>query len=62
MDDDSVPGAVEECVRCSWCGDPLRGYETGNTERPVCQKCVRLLTDAGLTDDEIFGGDAKDRE
>jgi hypothetical protein len=62
MIDDSGPGKTEEGLRCTWCGAPLQGQEMGNAKRPVCLKCVRLLTDAGLTDDEIFGGDSEKRE
>jgi hypothetical protein len=40
---------------CSWCGTPF-GQEWPQS-RPVCQRCLRLLTDAGIKDEEIFGED-----
>jgi hypothetical protein len=62
MNDDKGPGKTEEGLCCTWCGNPLRGQVTGKAQKPVCPKCVRLLTDAGLTDEEIFGGDAEKHE
>lgn len=55
MEDDSRPGQSEEGPRCSWCGALLRGDEADNNGQPVCRRCVRLLMEAGVTDEEIFG-------
>ncbi|PYS80181.1 MAG: hypothetical protein DMF66_00230 [Acidobacteria bacterium] len=55
MEEDSRPGTAEEGPRCMWCGMLLRDEEARRARRPVCDKCVRLLMSAGVSDEEIFG-------
>jgi hypothetical protein len=62
MEDDSRPGEAEEGQRCSWCGVKLREDEVREGVRQVCRRCVRRLMDAGLSDEEIFGGGPVGRE
>ena len=39
---------------CYWCGIAFRPEVRHG--RPVCPRCYRLLTGAGIKDEEIFGG------
>ena len=39
---------------CYWCGIAFRPEV--RHRRPVCPRCYRLLTGAGIKDEEIFGG------
>ena len=39
---------------CRWCDRALTPYEARVSGR-VCQRCVRMLRDAGITEEEIFG-------
>jgi hypothetical protein len=38
---------------CYWCG--ITFQPEVRQQRPVCPRCYRLLTGAGVKDDEIFG-------
>jgi len=47
-------------VTCSWCG---RVFQPEGSEQPpptICEKCVRLLRLAGVSDDEIFSDQPKE--
>ena len=55
MDEDSRPGTAEEGQRCLWCSALLSDDEARRARRPVCDKCVRLLMGAEVSDEEIFG-------
>lgn len=44
----------EEGPVCSWCGRRLIYREAERGSAPVCGKCLVLLRDAGLSDEEIF--------
>jgi hypothetical protein len=55
MEIDSRPGQPDEEPRCSWCNAGLRKDEVESKRQPVCERCVRMLLDAGLSDEEIFG-------
>ena len=61
MDEGSSP-AAEERRRCLWCNASLSDDEARHARRPVCDKCVRLLMGAEVTDEEIFGARAGDPE
>ena len=37
---------------CSWCG--VHFHPTMQQKIPVCPRCYRLLSSAGLKDEEIF--------
>ena len=37
---------------CSWCG--MRFHASVLQKSPVCSRCYRLLSTAGLKDEEIF--------
>ena len=52
------PGSVglDEIQVCVWCGSGVLSSEVRRGKQPVCSKCVRLLLDANLSDEEIFGG------
>ena len=54
MEVDADSDALRSAPVCSWCGHSLTSHEC---ERPgrVCDRCARLLRDAGLSDDEIYG-------
>jgi hypothetical protein len=49
---DSRKGGSEPA--CFWCGKPLPPHEGDPERERVCERCVRLLRDAGLPDEEIF--------
>ena len=53
------PGSVgpDEILVCVWCGGGVPTSEVRRGRQPVCSKCVRLLLDANLSDEEIFGGE-----
>jgi hypothetical protein len=38
---------------CEWCKKTLT-HEEARVGRRVCQKCVRMLQDAGISEEEIF--------
>jgi len=44
---------LEETKQCSWCEDG-RGV-LGHRGNVVCEKCHTLLTNAGVSDAEIYG-------
>lgn len=43
---------------CYWCGTTFQPEV--RQRRPVCQRCYRLLTGAGIKDEEIFGEAERD--
>ena len=50
--DDPKSDHSGESPVCSWCG---RRFQPGQDEHGlICEKCVRLLKNAGLPDKEIF--------
>jgi hypothetical protein len=49
-----LPYPLEPEPTCRWCGHLLTP-EDAATHRHVCPNCARLLTDAGLPDEEIYG-------
>ena len=53
MRDDAKSGRPDDLQVCSWCG--RRPAPVTEERSPVCGRCVRLLMDAGLTHEEIFG-------
>jgi hypothetical protein len=59
MSDESPPADFEGEKICSWCGARFR--QEWPQGRPVCPRCHRLLADAGIRDEEIFG-EVKSRE
>jgi hypothetical protein len=61
MDEDR-PGTAEEGQHCTWCGTLLSDGETRRARRPVCARCVRLLTTAGIPDEEMYGPPPDDPE
>jgi hypothetical protein len=52
MSDDLRSGPPDSEVLCSWCGKRLPS--DGPEAASVCERCVRLLKGAGLSDEEIF--------
>jgi hypothetical protein len=62
MDEDSSPGTAREGRRCLWCNALLSDDEARHARRPVCDKCVRLLMGAEVSDEEIFGARPGDSE
>lgn len=42
-----------ENTNCSWCGAKILAAEA--EQLPVCDKCLRLLKGAGVSEEEIFG-------
>jgi hypothetical protein len=60
MDEDNGHGTAEEWRRCVWCNALLSDDEARRARRPVCDKCVRLLMGAEVSDEEIFGARAGD--
>jgi hypothetical protein len=40
---------------CRWCDKALTRDEAQDTAG-VCERCLQMLLDAGITDEEIFGG------
>jgi len=62
MDEDRRPGTTGEGQRCTWCGTSLSDGEARRARRPVCDGCARLLTSAGVADEEIYGPPPGDPE
>jgi hypothetical protein len=60
MPKDSRSDGPEEVLVCVWCGAGVLPYEVQQGKHPVCAKCVRLLLDAGLSDEEIYGSERED--
>ena len=56
MADDLGSDGPDEILVCVWCGSGVLSTEVRRGKQPVCSKCVRLLLDANLSDEEIFGG------
>jgi protein-arginine kinase activator protein McsA len=54
MTDASDMKESEDERACSWCGAHLHSFAPRKV--PVCTRCYRLLSSAGLKDEEIFGG------
>lgn len=52
--------AVEKVELCSWCGIPLGS--ANHVRQSVCVRCYKLLINANLSDDEIFGSSSKEKE
>jgi hypothetical protein len=44
------PSGVGSEAACYWCGNALT-----QGEGRVCQRCMRMLRDAGIPEEEIFG-------
>ena len=47
---------TDSVVTCSWCGKRFPPQGTEQPGQTICEKCVRLLRLAGVSDDEIFSG------
>ncbi|MBC7928980.1 MAG: hypothetical protein H7Z38_00240 [Rubrivivax sp.] len=54
MTDASDTKENEDGHVCSWCG--TRFLPATPRKTPVCPRCYRLLSSAGLKDKEIFAG------
>jgi hypothetical protein len=57
MAEDSGSDRPDVILVCVWCGRGVPTPEVRRGKQPVCSKCVRLLLDANLSDEEIFGGE-----
>ena len=57
MADEPDSGGPDGMLVCVWCGGGVPSSEVRRGRQPVCSKCVRLLLDANLSDEEIFGGE-----
>ena len=57
MADDPGSHGPDVILVCVWCGGGVPSSEVRRGRQPVCSKCVRLLLDASLSDEEIFGGE-----
>ena len=55
MADDPGSHGPDVILVCVWCGGGILSSEVRQGKQPVCSKCVRLLLDANLSDEEIFG-------
>lgn len=53
MDTDADSDTFRSAPVCSWCGYSLAPHERERRGR-VCDRCVRLLTEAGVPDEEIY--------
>ncbi len=62
MGEDKSPGGAGEGRRCLWCNAPLSDGEARRARRPVCDRCVRLLMGAEVSDEEIFAAPHGDPE
>ncbi|MDQ3817983.1 MAG: hypothetical protein M3362_09850 [Acidobacteriota bacterium] len=61
MADSSDQSNNESTPICIWCEEPIPSEEIESGRR-VCDRCVRLLTKAGLTNGEIFSGKGRDKD
>ena len=51
--------ALRNAPTCAWCGRRLAPHEC-ERRGSVCDRCARLLRDAGLPDEEIFDSEEGD--
>ena len=54
VETDADSDTLRSAPVCSWCGRPLAPHECERRGH-VCDRCARLLREASLSDEEIYG-------